>query len=394
MQTLAGDFGYLGPKPDYQTLNQDLGMFAQNETGSFYWRKYRIENLKDDLNAYIAEIDGQINLHDDLTEQFEFVRQLLSSLAATPVNKSSTIGVIESFQNQLVHLLNRLSVTENFVLQLAKFFSLMFQNDTQYANEKFKRKSRTLKTHKQIQKVAKQAKRQKEPIATQQTYGFNQQILPNYANQYTQQKMVFEDMSDASSDQCSLPDEEPIGARRAKQRVEQPFVSPYNLDNVVIPVHETTDQIAKNVKEFLIVNKISQKTFAENLLQMKQANLSALLSTKHMTPWESLSPMLKKRFSIMYLWLHDEHRMQKLSPPPPPPPQQLLMNEPLNDFANKQRNLLSTKQSEALRNYFAKTQYPLSEEIVHISNQIELPVLKVSNWFKNQRQLKKTRFKI
>ena len=47
--------------------------------------------------------------------------------------------------------------------------------------------------------------------------------------------MVFEDMSDASSDQCSLPDEEPIGARRAKQRVEQPFVSPYNLDNVVIP---------------------------------------------------------------------------------------------------------------------------------------------------------------
>ncbi len=162
---------------------------------------------------------------------------------------------------------------------------------------------------------------------------------------------------------------------------------------MLLKVHETTDQIAKNVKEFLIVNKISQKTFAENLLQMKQANLSALLSTKHMTPWESLSPMLKKRFSIMYLWLHDEHRMQKLSPPPPPPQQQQLL-EPLNDFANKQRNLLSTKQSEALRNYFNKTQYPLSEEIVHISNQIELPVLKVSNWFKNQRQLKKTRFKI
>ena len=53
MQTLAGEFGYLGPKPDYQTLNQDLGMFAQNETGSFYWRKYRIENLKVDSSSNI-----------------------------------------------------------------------------------------------------------------------------------------------------------------------------------------------------------------------------------------------------------------------------------------------------------------------------------------------------
>ncbi len=61
-----------------------------------------------------------------------------------------------------------------------------------------------------------------------------------------------------------------------------------------------------------MLNKISQKSFAENLLSMKQANLSALLTTKAM-PWECLSPMIKKRFLIMYLWLRDENRMEKLN---------------------------------------------------------------------------------
>ncbi len=59
----------------------------------------------------------------------------------------------------------------------------------------------------------------------------------------------------------------------------------------------------------------------------------------------------------------------------------------------KQRNLLTISQTEILRNIFSRTQYPRNEEVVQISNKLNLPVLKINNWFKNQRQLKKLKFK-
>jgi hypothetical protein len=55
--------------------------------------------------------------------------------------------------------------------------------------------------------------------------------------------------------------------------------------------------------------------------------------------------------------------------------------------------MLTLKQSEMLKAYFSRTQYPRTEEVVRISNELNLPTEKVNNWFKNQRQLKKMKFK-
>lgn len=84
----------------------------------------------------------------------------------------------------------------------------------------------------------------------------------------------------------------------------------YDLEGVNIP-DESTEQIAKKIKDFLIENKISQKMLAENLLNMKQANLSPILSNPK--PWRSLTPIIRNRFLVMYLWLNDENRIQKLN---------------------------------------------------------------------------------
>lgn len=60
-----------------------------------------------------------------------------------------------------------------------------------------------------------------------------------------------------------------------------------------------------------MINKISQKTFAESVLNMKQANFSALLS-QPMT-WATLSKTYRERFLTMYMWLNDPDRLDKLS---------------------------------------------------------------------------------
>ena len=58
------------------------------------------------------------------------------------------------------------------------------------------------------------------------------------------------------------------------------------------------------------INKISQSTFAQSLLNMKQANFSALLSQPF--TWGKLSKASKERFLTMHLWLNDPDRMEKL----------------------------------------------------------------------------------
>ena len=75
---------------------------------------------------------------------------------------------------------------------------------------------------------------------------------------------------------------------------------------------ETTEQIARRIKEFLIENKISQRVLAESLLNMKQANLSPLLSAPK--PWQNLTPIIRNRFLVMHMWLNDTDRLQKLHP--------------------------------------------------------------------------------
>ena len=76
---------------------------------------------------------------------------------------------------------------------------------------------------------------------------------------------------------------------------------------------ETTEQIARKIKEFLIENKISQRMLAENLLNMKQANLSPLLCNPK--PWKAMTPIIRNRFIVMHLWLNDENRIEKINVP-------------------------------------------------------------------------------
>lgn len=73
---------------------------------------------------------------------------------------------------------------------------------------------------------------------------------------------------------------------------------------------ESTAEIAKKIREYLQITKISQRIFAESLLNMKQANFSSLLSQP--LSWSQLSKTYRDRFLIIYLWLNDPFRMDKL----------------------------------------------------------------------------------
>ena len=74
---------------------------------------------------------------------------------------------------------------------------------------------------------------------------------------------------------------------------------------------DSTEEIARKIKEYMSINKISQRTFAQSLLNMKQANFSALLS-QPMT-WYTITKTIKDRYLTMHLWLNDPDRMEKLN---------------------------------------------------------------------------------
>lgn len=74
--------------------------------------------------------------------------------------------------------------------------------------------------------------------------------------------------------------------------------------------NETPEDVGRRLKEFLITNRMSQKKFAESLLNMRQANFCTLLSQP--ASWKNLSKTCRERFQTIYLWLEDPDRMQKL----------------------------------------------------------------------------------
>lgn len=84
----------------------------------------------------------------------------------------------------------------------------------------------------------------------------------------------------------------------------------YDISENEIP-DISTEEIARKVKEYLQLSKIGQRTFAEGLLSMRQANFSSLLS--HPLPWSELSKTYRDRFLIMYHWLNDPDRLSKLT---------------------------------------------------------------------------------
>lgn len=176
---------------------------------------------------------------------------------------------------------------------------------------------------------------------------------------------------------------------------------------------ETTAEIAKKVREYLQISKISQRKFAETLLNMKQANFSSLLSQP--LAWTQLSKTYKDRFLIMHAWLNDPFRMDKLDNTTAATKtvmdlkvrsgkskhlptlmattsQQLLHQAKMRlDENNKKRTriCLSNDQTNKLKVSFIKNPYPSASEIDEIGVEADLEPKKVAAWFAHQRQVYK-----
>ena len=151
----------------------------------------------------------------------------------------------------------------------------------------------------------------------------------------------------------------------------------------------------------MAINKISQKTFAQSILNMKQANFSALLS-QPMT-WHTLSKTYKDRFLTMHLWLNDANRNDKLKSYPPPVQLNgtsacatvndkyslygsslMLSSQELNSV--KKRQILNQNQTERLKMFFCLDPYPSADKMDLIANELDIDAKKVANWFSHQRQ--------
>lgn len=88
--------------------------------------------------------------------------------------------------------------------------------------------------------------------------------------------------------------------------IEKHFFHPFLDPNLA-----STQHIANSLKENLIKYKISQQLFAETILNMKQANLSALLSQP--STWATLSQINRNRFLTIYMWLNDSRRFERIN---------------------------------------------------------------------------------
>ena len=151
----------------------------------------------------------------------------------------------------------------------------------------------------------------------------------------------------------------------------------------------------------MAINKISQKIFAQSILNMKQANFSALLSQP--LNWQLLSKTYKDRFLTMHLWLNDSSRIEKLKNYPLPVQmsnnQQQQQHQVENkyslynanvsqmmDMDKKKRQILTQNQTDRLKIFFCKDPYPNSEKIDLIARELDIDAKKVANWFSHQRQ--------
>ena len=88
------------------------------------------------------------------------------------------------------------------------------------------------------------------------------------------------------------------------------YIQPYDIGGLSTLPDESTEEIARKVKDYLLINKISQKKFAESVLNMRQANFSSLMSQP--LSWSTLTKTYRERFLLIHMWLNDPHRMRKL----------------------------------------------------------------------------------
>ncbi|CAF0740743.1 unnamed protein product [Brachionus calyciflorus] len=340
-----------------------------------YWKNFRIADLKEDLSIYTKQMESQKNIQNDLTNQLRFLQKTLASTNPQIFDKTSYNIILESFTNHLLNLSNRIKITENLVFNLVNFFSNTVDINENPNKNNQENQDSTLEEH---------------------------IIIPDSDEQNENEDYIYED-NDEEDDESEENLDVDNNSNQTELNLYSSHNAPvYNINENQVP-DMTTEDIAKKVKEYLQLSKVGQRTFAEGLLNMRQANFSSLLS--HPLPWSELSKTYRDRFLVMYHWLNDPDRLSKLS-----------------NLANKRKNLTSLSQNESkysfsstmqstkivkpnqqkrkrvkLRNnqkeklfsFFARNQYPSNSEINQISNEINLPTKKVYTWFSNQRHLTK-----
>lgn len=348
---------------EISTMNDFSEMFS-------YWKSFRIKDLKEDLAIYTKQMESQKNIQTDLNNQLKFLQKTLASTNPQIFDKTSYNIILESFTNQLLNLSNRIKITENLVFNLVSFFTNSINlNEIQSISEQ--------KVHDSFE---------------------NETDENNQNDDY-----IYEDNEDEDDDENFDQNDQNSNQNELNNSFHSnPNNSVYDITDAQTPDMSTED-IARKVKEYLQLSKIGQRTFAEGLLNMRQANFSSLLS--HPLPWSELSKTYRDRFLVMYYWLNDPDRLNKLSnlavcrKPMP----LVSSNESKYSFSSaiqtgkivksneqkRKRVKLKQFQKEKLISYFTSNQYPSNAEINQISIEISLPSKKVYTWFSNQRHLSK-----
>ena len=72
----------------------------------------------------------------------------------------------------------------------------------------------------------------------------------------------------------------------------------------------STEDIAQNLKNFLAKERIKHEIFSKSILNCSKSTLARLLYEPK--TWQTINDMWKLYFKIIYLWLNDKKRLDKL----------------------------------------------------------------------------------
>uniref|UniRef100_A0A915PFB5 Homeobox protein cut-like n=1 Tax=Setaria digitata TaxID=48799 RepID=A0A915PFB5_9BILA len=180
-----------------------------------------------------------------------------------------------------------------------------------------------------------------------------------------------------------------------------------------------TAEIARQVKDRLHSNGISQKTFGDMVLGVSPGGVSELLAKPK--TWEQLSPRARDLYLKMSEWLSelDENkRIQEASTSTAllsssltatfsnmvdtlasagaltknlsPQKRKASINTSASELPKKaQRTVITDQQKEALKHVFERDQHPNQRTIEQLSQTLSLSTRTVSNWFHNYRTRQK-----
>jgi len=195
---------------------------------------------------------------------------------------------------------------------------------------------------------------------------------------------------------------------------------------VAMPFELDTAEISRIIKETMFLNGISQRVFAQAVLNLSQGTLSDLLNKPK--PWSELSFKGKRPYVCMHLWLSDPLRFQKLNQwtAANQSSDQATVNQLLNKNSKPTSNLNATAASPAqyietenenekpepepkpelkrrrlhftseqklgLMNEFMSNNYPKMSHLKCLAEQLSLDIKSVIIWFHNQRTRNKRQY--